>query len=122
MGKTFTIIEGKQTPDFPAIMLATIVALKELGETASIRKISECIIKNESISEDEQSYTTPKNKRGKLHYYLGFARTRLKMVNALENPSRGIWTLTKEGIKINSIDDARQAFDLSSKELERRNN
>ena len=120
MTKNFEITAGKQTPDFAVIMLATIVALKELGGAATNNKIAEQIIKNESISEEEQSYTTPKNKRKKLSYYLEISRTRLKVIDALENPVHGSWALTKKGIEINNIEDARQAFEHSKEELARR--
>ncbi len=120
MAKNFEITAGKQTPDFAVIMLATIVALKELGGAATNNKIAEQIIKNESISEEEQSYITPKNKRKKLSYYLEISRTRLKVIDALENPVHGSWALTKEGYKINNIEDARQAFERSKEELARR--
>ncbi len=120
MAKNFEIKAGKQTPDFPAIMLATIVALKELGGKAANPTTAKQIIKNEEISEEEQSYVTNAKKRQKLGYYLTFSRTRLKMMGALENPKHGVWALTKEGYKIKNIADARRAFELSNIELKRR--
>ena len=46
----------------------------------------------------------------------GWARTRLRRIGAVDNPSRGVWTITEEGRRIRSADDVRARVRRQRKE------
>lgn len=98
----FTIEEGS-LPDLPAMMLATIEALKKLGGSATILELDQKVIELESVTEGEQNLTMPNKKQARVNYYLAWARTYLKRGGALTNSDRGVWALTPEGTAITSV-------------------
>lgn len=104
MTRRFTI-ESEGLPDLPGMMLATIEALKAIGDSATIQELDEKVIEIEGLSEEEQSYSMPNDEnRLKANYYLAWARTYLKRGDALENSARGVWSLTEIGSAITSKD------------------
>ncbi len=105
------VINPDTLPYIPGIMLATIIAIKELGGSGHIYEIIACVIKNERISEEEQSYIMPNDHRSKLNYYLAWVRVYLKRSGDLENPGRGVWALTESGFGIDTLQDAEEARD-----------
>ena len=116
MAKNFEIPPtGKQC--YYGMMLANIIALKELGGTAHVNAINARIIKNESVSKEEQSYTMSNGVTIKLKYYLGWARTCLSLQYGGDIDSvggkgnRGMWQLTESGYKINTLADAEKSHD-----------
>ncbi len=102
--RNFTIVAEVQ-PNISGMQLATVIALKELGGQGTNQEISERVIKNEPVSEEEQQIPMSKDARTKLNYYLGWVRTYLKREKVLENPARGVWALTEIGNEINSLED-----------------
>ena len=114
MGKTFTI-EAEGTNDYPAIMLATVRALKSIGGIGTNNEIAERIIELEEISEEEQSYPQSGDHRSRFNYALSWARTNLKISSNLDNTAFAVWALTESGFKIDSLEDAKKAFALATK-------
>lgn len=110
MTRRFTI--GKEgLPDLPGMMLATIDALRRIGGSASIQELDEKVIEIEGLTEEEQSYSmSGDDPRSRVNYYLAWARTYLKRGGALENSSRGVWSLTDVGERIHSIDETRAIY------------
>ena len=92
-------------------MLATIHALKGLGDSGTIQEIEEKVIEQEQVTEEEQSFMMPDNKKPRLNYYLAWARTYLKRGNALENSSRGVWRLLENGSTITSLRETKKIYD-----------
>ena len=90
-------IDAESLPDLPGMMLVTIEVLKDLGGSATIQELDEKVIELEGVTEAEQAFTMPDENRARVSYYLAWARTYLKRGNALENSSRGVWTLTESG-------------------------
>ncbi len=103
MARNFTIDPDNTKPNFPGMMLATIIALKDLGGSGIIDEITEQIIDNEGITEEAQSFLHPNDRRSKLNYYLAWARTYLNYHNAIENSTRGVWALTTIGIQTETL-------------------
>lgn len=100
MTRRFTI-EPEGLPDLPGMMLATIEALKSIGDSATIQELDEKVIEMEGLTEQEQSYPMPNDEnRLKANYYLAWARTYLKRGNALDNSARGVWSMTEVGGQI----------------------
>tara|TARA_R110002126_G_scaffold107558_5_gene243134 strand:+ start:721 stop:1632 length:912 start_codon:yes stop_codon:yes gene_type:complete len=101
-------IEQEGYPDLPAMMLATVEALKSMGGSASIHELDEKVAELEELSEAEQSFTmSGTDPRPRLNYYLAWSRTFLKRGGALENSSRGVWALTDFGESISQIEQTR---------------
>ena len=115
------VISPDAVPSIPGIMLATIIAIKELGGSGHIYEIIACVIKNEEISEEEQSYTMPSDHRTKLNYYLAWTRTYLKISGNLESVTYGTWALTDAGHQINNLQDAEAAYGKYIARLAQRN-
>ena len=108
--RNFVIEAGKTSPNFPGMMLATIIALKDLGGSGRIDEITEQIIDNEGITEEEQSVPLPSDRRTKLNYYLAWARTYLNHNNAIKNSGRGVWALTEIGIQTETLEQTAEYY------------
>ena len=81
----------------------TLKAMHNLGGSGSINEIEDevasiLILSDEQVNEIHRGNTT------KLTYRLAWAKNYLKHYGLLENSSRGVWSLTEEGIRTNSVD------------------
>ena len=74
----------------------TLQALKKLGGSGSVREIEEEVSEILQLSEAEIS-DIHRESTTKLTYRLAWARNYLKRYGLLENSSKGVWALTKEG-------------------------
>lgn len=112
MGSRFKI-EAEGFPELPGMMMATIEALKEIGGSATIHELDEKVAELERVTEEEQSFMMvgTNSSQPRLNYYLAWARTYLRRGNALENSSRGVWALTEEGSRIQSVLDCKAIYD-----------
>ncbi len=99
------IIEAEVQPNISGMKLATVIALKDIGGQGTIKEISERVIENEPVSEEEQQIPMDNDSRTKLNYYVAWILTYLKRKNVLDNPERGVWALTEIGNEINSLED-----------------
>jgi len=114
------IIKKTVFPDLPTMMLSTLDALRTIGGSASIHELDEQVIEQEGITEEEQSFTMPNDSRQKVKYYLAWARTFLKRGGALDNSSRGVWSLSEKGESINDMAGVRAIHDqVNAEERER---
>ena len=110
-------IDAEGLPDLPGMMLVTIEALKALGGSATIQELDKKVIELEGVTEAEQALTMPRGQnRTRVNYYLAWARTHLKRGNALENSSRGVWTLTESGVAITGLDGTRAIYEQVTQE------
>lgn len=88
------------------LMWPTVQALRDLGGSATIAEIVQHVIAAEGFSEEQQAV-----KRGEgdhmsqIEYRLAWARNGLKLVGAIENSARGVWTLTEVGRAYTSGDE-----------------
>ena len=104
-------ITRNEPPNIHGVMLATIIAVRELGGSGTVSEIIARVIENEAISEKAQSYPLiADGNRPKLDYYLSIARTYLKHGGKLENTKRGVWALTESGFIINSLEQVVSAY------------
>lgn len=101
LAKRRFVIKSDGFPDLSGMMLVTVKALKELGGSSRIQELDEKVIELEGVTEAEQAFSMPgRENRARVNYSLAWARTYLKRGNALENSSRGVWTLTESGEEI----------------------
>ena len=91
-----------KSPNHLDLIVPTIKALKEMGGTATPAEIAKKVIELEKYSEEIQNETQKGDKyRTQLEYRLAWARTYMKnYLNAVEDKSRGLWTLTSDGFKL----------------------
>lgn len=76
----------------------TLQALRSLGDSGRIDEITEAVVEREGFSEEEQEYRrNPDDRLSVLEYNLAWARVTLKHVGAIDNSSRGVWTVTDLG-------------------------
>lgn len=81
----------------------TLKALHNLGGSGSIGEIEDEVASILNLS-DEQVNEIHRGNTTKLTYRLAWAKNYLKHYGLLENSCRGVWSLTEEGIKTNSVD------------------
>lgn len=107
-------------PDLPAMMYATVKALKEIGSSATIQELDEKVVELEGLTEEEQAIQMPNDTRLKVNYFLAWARTYLKRGGAITNSSRAVWSLTELGEKVYSVAEARRIHEqVRAEERER---
>lgn len=96
-------------PDLPLLMLCTLDALRATGGSATNGELLDLVVEREAVTEEEQSWLMPNGRTQRLHYYLSWARTYLKRGGAVDNSSRGVWSLTESGEHMRDI-EAMQAI------------
>ena len=77
-------------------MWPALVAMKELGGSATHEELLEKVIELEHIPESVQNVMHTE-RQTKLSYNLAWAKTYLGKGGALENPSHGLWAITEKG-------------------------
>lgn len=102
------VLEPDAFPDLPLLMLITLDALRSLGGSATIQELVDHVIEAEGVSEAEQAYLMPNGRDRRLNYYLSWSRTFLKRGGAVDNSSRGVWSLTEAGERMTSLEEARK--------------
>lgn len=76
----------------------TFAALLQLGGSATISEIYECVIAMLDLSDAviDEPHKGKASQRTELEYQLAWARTRLKNYGAISNSKRGVWMITPE--------------------------
>lgn len=95
-----------EIPTHLDLMVPTIKALKSMGGSATTSEIVKKVVELENYSEEIQNEPQKGDGyRTKLEYRLAWSRTYLKkFLNAIEAQSRGLWSLTKEGLALDLSD------------------
>ena len=91
-----------EIPTHEELMWPTLQAIKALGGSASIYEITNKVGEILNLTDDEMRLPHLDGRRTKLEYRLAWARTYLKLGNALENSSRGVWAITEKGEHLDS--------------------
>ena len=97
----------------------TLTALKELGGSAGSDEIEEKIIEFLELT-DVQINEIHKGSRTKLNYQLAWAKNNLKNYGLIENSSRGVWALTKEGFASKNIDEKKLLKEVHEKNIKKK--
>jgi restriction system protein len=82
-------------------------ALQSLGGSALISEIPEQIAKDLGLPDSMLDILHGDGPRSELAYRSAWARTYLRQIGAVENSSRGVWTITQSGKEITSNEQAR---------------
>jgi restriction system protein len=86
-----------EIPTYDELLWPTLVAVRELGHTARLDEIDERVIESQGFSDEQMAVLHKNGPRSKIEYRLAWARTYLKGMEALVNPSRGTWETTPLG-------------------------
>src|SRR4051794_32606591 len=86
-----------EIPTYNELLWPTLLAIRELGHTAKLDEIDERVIESQGFTEEQMSVLHKNGPRSEIEYRLAWARTYLKGMEALVNPSRGTWETTPVG-------------------------
>lgn len=86
-----------EIPKYNELLWPTLDAVRILGHTAKLEEIDEYVIDGEGFSEAQMAVLHKDGPRSEIEYRLAWARTYLKGMGALTNPSRGTWETTDLG-------------------------
>lgn len=95
-----------RVPTFDDLLWPTLAALKAIGGSATNAELLEEVIKSENYPEEVYSFLHTDHRQTKLNYNLAWAKTYLRNVGAIENSSRGVWSLTDSGDELTAEDCA----------------
>jgi restriction system protein len=91
-------------PSFDALMWPTLEALKAMGGSGTNEELLTKVIEVANIPPDVQAVQHTDHRQTKLNYNLAWAKTYLKKVGAIDNSSRGVWSITKLGETLTPAD------------------
>jgi restriction system protein len=86
------------------MMWPILVALKALGDSASIEELNQKASEIAGFTDDQLSVVHLEGPRTEIEYRMAWARTYLKKVGALDNSSRGVWAITDIGRSMTQAD------------------
>ena len=99
-------------PTVRDLMYPTLVALQQLGGSASKSELDEKVSQIEDFTDEQLLIAFPDDSTNagtsKILYRLSWSRTWLKKVGAIHNSERGVWSITPEGANY---------FDLSPEQV-----
>jgi restriction system protein len=99
--------DGVAIPPARTLTWPVVKALRELGGSGRIDEINAKVAELEGFTDEQQQYDGRGN-GVEIEYRLRWARTLAKNPGLLENVSRGVWALTKDGQEIAESEVGRQ--------------
>jgi restriction system protein len=93
-----------QVPSFEELMWPTMQALRAMGGSATNEELLAKVIELEGYPPEVQASQHSDNRQTKINYNLAWAKTYLKRDGAIENSSRGVWSLTTNGEHLTASD------------------
>lgn len=87
-------------PPYSDLLWPTLVAIRNLGGTGKLEEIDDAVIEDEGFSEEQMAVLHKDGPRSEIEYRLAWARTYLRGMGILANPSRGTWTVTDFGKQV----------------------
>lgn len=84
-------------PKYHDLLWPTVVALRGLGESASIEELNEQVVKDGGFSDQQQAVLHKDGPSTEIEYRIAWARTYLKGMGLADNSTRGVWSLTEHG-------------------------
>ena len=94
------------------LLWPTLKALEGCGGSASIQELSEQVATDLALPDEILDIPHKDGPRSEVDYRGAWARTHLKMVGAVDNTSRGIWTITAIGRRIQTDKKVRELIRL----------
>jgi len=91
-------------PSYDELMWPTLRALKAMGGSGTNEELLNKIIELDKVPPEIQAVQHTDRRQSRLNYNLAWAKTYLKKVGAIDNSSRGVWSITKEGENLAEAD------------------
>ena len=101
-----------EPPTFEDLLWSTLTALKSRGGSASIRELSESVASDLKLTDEVLNILHRNGPRSEVDYRAAWARTHLKFIGAIDNTSRGIWTISDVGRQIRTETQLRKLIRL----------
>jgi restriction system protein len=94
-----------QMPTYEDLMNPAIEAIRQLGGSATIEELNSKVLEILDLPNDiaDIIHDPSRGSHTEVEYRLAWSRTYLKKFGILENSSRGVWSFTPEGRKIQSV-------------------
>ncbi len=102
-----TIAGDVEVPPAHTLVWPVVRALRELGGSGRIDEINDKVAQLESFTDEQQQFDG-RNNGLEIPYRLSWARTFAKKRELLENVSRGVWALTKDGQEVDKAEVERR--------------
>lgn len=96
-------------PTYKDLLWPTLQVLDNSGGSASIQELSEHVARELDLADDVLGVLHKDGPQTEVDYRAAWARTNLKWIGAIDNTSRGIWTITDIGRKISSEKQVRES-------------
>ena len=87
-------------PLYPDLNWITLHTIRSLPMPATNEEINEAVIGSLGLTEDQKAVLTPNGRQTEAAYRVGWCRTHLGAVGAIESAGRGLWRLTDDGAKM----------------------
>ena len=90
------------------LMWPTLQALDRLGGSASLHELTDRVAVDLGLTDAVLDVPHRDGPQTEFAYRAAWARTRLRRIEAVDNPSRGVWTITGKGRRLGSADAVRE--------------
>ena len=98
----------EQVPTYQDLLWPTLKVLETLGGSATIQELSEQLAAEMQLSDSVLDIPHNNGSQSEVDYRAAWARTYLKWTGAVENSSRGVWTITETGRGIQTDETVRK--------------
>ena len=98
----------RSLPTSRDLLWPTLKALEARGGSASIQELSEQVAFDLELPDEVLEVPHKDGPQSEVDYRAAWARTHLKFVNAVDNRSRGVWTITEIGRRIRTEEEVRE--------------
>jgi len=99
------MVREHDIPTYRDLMYPTLVAIRQLGGSASNSELEETVPKVAGVTAEQMAVEFDESSHpsiqgtSKVIHRLHWARSDLKKISALDNSKRGVWSVTQEGLK-----------------------
>lgn len=106
-------------PTFTDLLWPTLRVLDNRGGSASIQELSEHVAHELDLADSVLGVLHGDGPQTEVDYRAAWARTNLKWIGAIDNTSRGIWTITDIGREISSEKQVRESVQQERKKRQK---
>ena len=102
------MIPESQMPTYEDLLWPTLEALESIGGSASIQELSSRVATDTALPDEILDVLHKDGPQTEVDYRAAWARTHLRMIGAIDNTARGVWTITDRGRDVQSEEQARE--------------
>ena len=101
------MIPESQIPTYDNLLWPTLKALESIGGSASIQELSSRVAADMALPDEILDILHKGGPQTEVDYCAAWARTHLKLIGAIDNTARGVWTITDRGRAVQSENQVR---------------